>query len=269
MKNKSTVRFGIFILILTLASISCGVSNLPFLATETPTPTSTFTPAPTFTPSPQPTSTPTDLPTPTPLPTGASSQEQDDGSTLFIDYDNQYQFVIPADWFVIPLSTGDIADILATLAEESPELSESAELFSQLDSDLIRVIALNDDPKYVSNEFASNLSVTALEDELMSSMPIDFVTGAVEEQLTQQGATLLSEHELSVINSNGVEIGSFSFEQAALTATGASIQIRSKTVIFQSNGKLVMMQLVTPVQFGDELLPKLDEIADSVKLLVP
>lgn len=269
MKNKGAVKFGIFILILALASISCGVSDLPFLATETPIPTSTFTPTPTSTPSPVPTSTPTDLPTPTPFPTGALVEEQADDSTLFIDYDNLYQFVIPADWFVIPLSTGDIADILATLAEESPELSESAELFSQLDSDLIRVIALNNDPKYIANDFASNLSVTALEDKLLSSMPIDFVTGAVEEQLAQQGATLLSEHELPVVNSNGVEIGAFSFEQSSLTATGASIQIRSRTIIFQSNGKLIMMQLVTPLQFGDELLPKLDEIADSVKLLVP
>jgi len=253
------------LLLASMVMSSCNVAG--FAATETPVPTSTFTPAPTFTPTPIPTDTP--VPTATPLPTGAVTEEQADGSTLFIDYDNQFQFVIPADWFVIPLSTGDLAEILDNLAEESPELSESAELFSQLDSDVIRVIALNDDPKYVANDFASNLSVTALADELMSSMPIDFVTGAVEEQLAQQGAELLSEHELSVVNANGVEIGSFSFEQSTFTATGATIQIRSKTFIFQSDGKLVMMQLVAPVEFSDELLPKLDGMADSVKLLAP
>jgi hypothetical protein len=196
-------------------------------------------------------------------------EEQSDGSTMFIDYDNQYQIVIPKDWFVIPLSSEDIADILKTMAEENPEFKDTAEAFVQLDPDVIRVIALNEDTKYIYNDFASNFSVTAIEDKLMSSMPLDFVTGAVEQSLTQQGAKLLSDHALSLNNPNGVELGTFEFEQATLTATGASIQARSKVIIFQSNGKMIMLQIATPNIFGDELFPILDEIADSIKLIEP
>ena len=268
-KSKSLQRLMVFIMILALTSISCGVANLPFFATETPTPTATFTPSPTTTPTLAPTSTPTQIPTATPLPTGVVTEEQADGSTLFIDYDNYYQLDLPRDWFVIPLSSGDIADILITMAEENPELSDTAEAFSQLDPNVIRVIAINNDTKYASSGFSTNLTVTAVEDKLLSSMPLDFVTGAVEESLKQQGAALLSDHNLVTTNANGVEIGTFEFEQTSFTATGSNIQIRSKTIIFQSNGKLIMVQLTTPSGFGDELFPLLDEITASVKLIKP
>jgi hypothetical protein len=74
LKNKSFHGFIFFLMILALASLSCGVANLPFIATETPTPTVTFTPSPTPTPSSTP--TPTHTPTPTPLPTRVNAEEQ-------------------------------------------------------------------------------------------------------------------------------------------------------------------------------------------------
>jgi len=270
MKNKGIFKLALFISIVALASLSCGVSDIGgIFATETPTPTATYTPTPTFTPSPTPTSTPTSTPTTTPLPTGVKSEEQADGSTLFTDYDNQYQVVIPDGWLVIPLSSGDIADILETVSKENPELKDSAEAFAQLDPDVIRVIAVNENTKYITNGFSTNLTVTAIEDKLMSSMPLDFVTGAVEESLKQQGATLVSEFQPASKNANGVEIGTFEFQQETPTATGTRVKAQSKTLIFQSNGKLIMIQLAVPQQFAGELIPTLDQIIDTIKLINP
>jgi hypothetical protein len=101
----------------------------------------------------------------------------------------------------------------------------------------------------------------------MSAMPLDFVTGAVEESLKQQGATLLSNSQAATKNSNGVLIGTFEYKKSTPTATGATVQARSKVVLFQANGNLVMIQLATPQQFGDELAPVLDQVADSITLL--
>ena len=42
---------------------------------------------------------------------------------------------------------------------------------------------------------------------------------------------------------------------------------RSKTIIFMSNDKVIIVQLATPQQFVDELFPILDDIIDSIKLL--
>jgi len=268
-QNKSFQKLSIFIVTLAVAALSCsGASDITNLfATETPIPTNTFTPSPTFTPRPTPTATQT--PSPTPLPTGVKTEEQSDGSTLFIDYDNQYQLALPEGWIVIPLSSEDLADILQSMSDENPEFKDMAQAFKQLDPNVIRVMAVNKDSKYISNGFSTNLSITALEDKLMSSMPLDFVVGAVEESLNQQGAELLSNGSLAARNANGVEFGSFDFLQTSLSATGASVQVRSKVVVFQTDGKLIMVQLATPEQFGEELLPVMDKISDSIKLMEP
>jgi len=267
-RNKLPAVIALLILALTLSSISCGVSGLSSLfATETPTPTSTFTPTPTFTPSP--TSTPTNTPTATPLSTGAFTEEQADGSTVFIDYDNGYRLVIPENWLVLPLSSEDIVDILDKVAEKNPDFEEIAKTFSQLDPDVIRLIALNENNKYTNNSFATNLTITAIKDKVMSSMPLDFVTGAVEESLKQQGATVVSEFQPASANANGVEIGSFEFQQETPTAKGGKVKAQSKSLIFQSNGKLIMIQLAMPQQFAEELTPVLDQIIETIEFTAP
>lgn len=98
-------------------------------------------------------------------------------------------------------------------------------------------------------------------------MPMDFVTGAIENLLEQQGASLVSSHSLATTNANGVEIGTFDFQQSAPTASGTNVDARSKTIIFKSNNKVIMVQLATPQQFADELFPILNNIIDSIKLL--
>ncbi len=265
-RNTGSQKFSIFILVLVLTVLSCqSVAGFNPFATATPTPTLTFTPSPTVTPSP----TPSQTPSPVPLPTGIITEEQSDGTTLFVDYDNKYQLNIPAAWFVIPLSSDDIADILKELSEKNPAFEDTAELWSQLDSDVIRVIAVNESKKYIFNGYSTNLSVTAMEDKLLSSMPLDFVTGAMEESLKQQGATLIPNQELAANNTHSVEIGSFEYQQAALTASGASVQIHAKALIFHAGGKMIMIQLAVPKQFAKELLPVMDQIEDSVQLMEP
>ena len=160
-----------------------------------------------------------------------------------------------------------MADILKKMAEEEPELEEIATAFTQLDPDVIRVMAVNRDNKYITNGFSTNLSVTAIEDKLMASMPLDFVTGAMEESLKQEGAELISSENLAAKNPNGVEVADFDFVQSTFSATGNKVQVRSRIVIFQAGGKLILIQLATPKQFGEELLPVLDHIKDTIKLL--
>jgi hypothetical protein len=267
-KNKGIQKFGIFIAILALAVLSCqGAAGFNPFATTTPTPTLTFTPSPTFTPSQTP--SPTQTPSPVPLPTGVTMEEQSDGSTLFVDYDNQYQLNIPKAWFVIPLSSDDILDILKGLSEKNPALQDTAKLWAQLDPDVIRVIAINENKQYIFNGYSTNITVTAVDDKILSSMPLDLVTGAMEEALKQQGATLLPSQSPTASNTHGVEIGSFEYQQTAPTATGASVQVQAKALIFQANGKLIMIQLALPKQFAKELLPVMDQIKDTVQLLEP
>jgi len=268
-QHKIIQKLGVFVAILSLAILSCSsISEISSMfATETPTPTITYTPSPTFTPSP--TATETQTPSPTPLPVGVKREEQPDGSTLFTDYDNRYQLTLPEGWTVIPLSSKDVAAILNDLSVENPSFKDLAETFKQLDPNVIRVIAINTDSKYVVNGFSTNLTITAVEDKIMAAMPLDFVTGALEESMTQQGATVLSSGNLAKNNANGVEVGTFDFEQTSPTAAGTNVQVRSRAIIFQVNDKVIMVQLATLQQFGEELLPVLDKVSDSITLLEP
>jgi len=90
MKKKKLFIFLIGLILLTLLSCQAA-ANLPNpFATAIPSSTPTFTPSPTSSP------TLTAAYTPTPPPTGTTKEKQTDGTTVFTDYDNQYELVFPA-----------------------------------------------------------------------------------------------------------------------------------------------------------------------------
>jgi hypothetical protein len=272
MKQHGTLqKFSLVTGIMALAVLSCsGLSNVSNLfATATPTATLTFTPSPTLTPTPTFTATITPSASPTPLPTGVKTEDQPDGSTLFTDYDNQYQLILPKGWIVLPLSSKDMANILQKAAEDNPELKDIANNFKNLDPDVVRVMSFNKNSKYSIKGFTTDMIVTAIDNKTLSAMPLDFVTGALEESVKQQGGEVLSTGSPVVTNPNGVEVGSFELKQTTPTATGAKVPIQVKSLVFQAGGKLIIVQVGTPVQFAKEILPVLDQIQDSIQVMEP
>lgn len=269
-QSKKLIAFTALILTLALPALACGTSDISNLfATETPTPTQTFTPSPTSTPSATPTATQTQTPSPTPLPTGGETKEQADGTTLFIDYDNHFKVALPSGWFVLPLSSDDINKLMDKMAEQNPDLKDTADAFKQLDPDVIRVIAINEDSKYISQGFSSNITITAIEDKMVSSLPIPFVTGALEGQLEKQGAKIIEQEELTVTSKSGVEVGLMEFKQNAPTSTGATVKAQARVLVFQVNGKLIMIQLTTMEKHAEELFPVMKDIAASIEIIKP
>ncbi len=260
LRKKTFQGLTITMILLALTSLSCGVSNLPFLATETPTPTNTFTPTPTFTPSP--TSTPTQTPsaTPTPLPTGVKTEEQSDGSTLFIDYDNKYQLVLPADWAVIPVQKDDFSAALDQLAKDNPNLADLVQAFKDMDPTVFRMAALNKNPDYLVNGFAANMNITAVENKLLSAMPLAFVTGALEETFKQQGAKVVTEGVNTMENTHGVEIEFIDLEQSV-----NGVKIAQRVIVFQTNNKLILLTTTASKQSSQDIFPESDLIGASVQ----
>jgi hypothetical protein len=155
------------------------------------------------------------------------------------------------------------------MAEENPDLAEVAKGFEYLESDAIRVIALNENPKYIADEFGTNISVVALEDKVLSAMPMEFITGAIEESVTREGVTLLPDGVNVENNPNGVEIGWIDSLQTAPTASGKQIEVRSRIVLFKTDGKLIMITMAVQKQFAEELLPVLDQVVASIDTLDP
>lgn len=193
-------------------------------------------------------------------------EDQADGSKLFSDYDNQFQLKLPKGWVILPLSSKDLADILESVSEENPDFKDAAAILKDLDPDVIRVMAFNKNHKYNINGFTTNLIVMAIDDKVMTTMPMDFVMGMLEESIDQQGGVLLSKDNNLSTNDNGVEIGSFEFKRTVPTALGTNVPVRIKAIVFQSADRLIMVQLTAPQQSGEELMPVMDQIVDSIKL---
>ncbi len=207
-----------------------------------------------------PTATETQTPSPTSLPTGINVEKQSDGTTLFIDYDNKYQLTFPKDWTVIPFKKDDFTNVISKLAEENPQLAAAAQSFKDMDPNVFRLVALNTDSKYVMNTFASNLNITAYADQLLGSMPLEFVTGALEEQFKKNGLTVLTNGVNVVENSHGVNIEYIDTER---TAKGSKIVQR--VLVFQSNQKLVMIAFTTLPQFSKDVFAEGDAIGGSIE----
>jgi hypothetical protein len=259
-KNKAVRVLSIVVMLLALTSISCGVSNLPFLATETPTPTMTFTPSPTSTPSSTP--TPTIVPSATPQPTGVHNDKQEDGSTLFSDYDNKYQLMLMEEWVAIPFDQGELGALVDQLSKDNPKFKDAAAAFRNLDPDVFRLVALNQNKKYFETGAVPNMNITALDNNILSTMPLAFVTGALEESFKKNGMKVVSEGVNIIDNPNGVEIEFLDIEQEV-----NGIKVAQRIIVFQSNGKLIMITLTSPENFKEEVFTFADAIGASVKLI--
>jgi hypothetical protein len=262
--KKSIYIVGILVLLMALTVLSCsGASGIPNLfATETPTPTNTFIPSPTLTPGPTLTATQTPSATPTPVPTGINVEKQSDGTTLFVDYDNKFKLTLPEDWVVIPFKKDSLTETLNRLAEENPQLAAAAKAFENMDPEMFRLVAINKNLKYLKNTFASNLNVTAYENDLLATMPLEFVAGALEQQFENQGAKVLT-HDVNVVeNSHGVAMQYIEIEQ-----TIAGNKIRQRVLMFQANKKLIMLTFTTLPEFSKELFEEGNQIGGTVELL--
>jgi len=260
MKKASIIT----LLLLAMAGISLLSCNLTNTFFATPTPTTTNTP--TITPSPIPTNTATPTTTPTPVPTGVTTENQADSSILFIDYDNKYRLSLPSDWTVVSFNLESISDNFAIFADENPDFAEAVKAFEMLDEDMVRAIALNNDPKFVRDGFATNLTIVAIEEPILTSMPIAFIVSALEDGLVQGGAKILTDANVTK-NIEDIEIGIIEVENVVPTASGKNVSESSRILVFLSENKFIMVQLATQNQFRDELFPTMDYIKDSISLL--
>jgi hypothetical protein len=190
------------------------------------------------------------------------NEEQADGSTLFSDYDNKYQLILPEEWVAIPFDQDKLGALVEKLSEDNPKFKDAAEAFKNLDPNVVRVVALNQTKKYFETGAVPNVSITALENEILSAMPLAFVTGALEESFKNNGMTVVSEGVNTIDNPNGVEIEFVEVQQEA-----SGMKLAQRILVFQSNKKLIMITLTAPEKFKADVFTSGDAIGASVKLL--
>jgi hypothetical protein len=260
-QNKVTPRVAVFIMMLVLMILACqSVGSFNPFATETPTPTNTFTPTPTFTVTPSPTLTHT--PTSTPLPTGIVIKEQTGGTSLVIDYDNKYEFLLPPNWAIVFSTQKDLEQAIEQTSEKDPDFAKMAESFKNVDPNVFRLAALNIDRTYISEDSPALLTINAFVDSVTSTMPMSFVTAMIEDSILA-GASSTTWDVTN--NINNVEVGLVRGAMMISLPNGLSANIQELVISFQSNKKLIVIEIAAPKEFGDQILSPFEGIVDSIK----
>lgn len=252
----------LLIALLALAMLACqGAAGFHPFATDTPTPTNTSTPTPTFTVTPSPTVTQT--PSATPRPTGIVIEQQADETSLVTDYDNRYQFVLPPKWVVVFATEKDLEEAIARQSQGNPEFAQMAEGFRDVDPTVFRLAALHADRGYLAVGFPPLLTVNAHESSVASSMPMEFVTAMIEDT-TLQDATSTSWEVIE--NPGRVEVGIVRGSRTVDLPAQARVAMEVLVIAFQSNKKLILVEVAVPGDVADAFLPSLDPLMDSIRI---
>jgi hypothetical protein len=196
-----------------------------------------------------------------------ASEKQPDGSTVFTDYDNGYQLTLAEDWIVIPISAEDLSNLVGAMAAENPELAEQAEAFEQLDPDVFRMVAINQDPGLIAKGYATNVTVAAIEDPTLATMPLAFISAVMEDSFESNGAEILTQGVNEIDNPNNVEVEYLDLEQTAPTPSGGSLTVRARVILFQVQGKLMMLTIAAPKEFSDEVFAAANKIGESIEMM--
>jgi hypothetical protein len=258
-KNRGIIYFVIFVMVLALTSLSCEVANLPFLATETPTPTATFTPSPTPTPS----STPTLTPTSTPLPTGRVKEEQADGTTVFIDYDGGYQVTFPQNWIPVISVEEDIEDIINSLPEQEQNISDIMEMAKNTGGEAYRVFALNF--KAQEKIYTPNINISYQEDAIFSAVPMEDLIAANLEFLPSLGIEVVSSGVKNT--SSGIETGFMDVKWALKITENQKINLIQRQIYFKSGKGMAVITISTTRENPFDLSSDIDQLIESIQLL--
>lgn len=261
-KNNVFRSITIFVVLLSLLSISCGVSSLPFMATETPTPTSTFTPTATFTPSPTPTLTPTQLPTATPAP-DAMTESLADGSTRFTDYVGGYSFVLPAGWLVINFVTDDPDQALADAKKANPDKATILNGLQTAVTQKARMGAAD----FVPDQYTQTSAPVMFNilDASTQSMSLQDILDANAQMIPQLLKAKVKKSDI-IPNPSGVSYGVLDVT-LNLSANGSSATIFEKMVIFKTDDYTVYVTMAALEQLKEGGFKGVDALAESIELL--
>lgn len=245
---------------ISLSSSGCGALPI-LLATATPTSTSTLTSTPT------PQSTATATATATPLATGVQAIKQTDGSTLVVDYEDNFQFALGSGWLVLTIARGRTP----TIAMDQEFLNQSgldddavANFLNLFDLHTIPALAILRDRQYDANGVPANISVDVHDYKSQAALPIDKLVAAAQSNQKRDNAEILKSRRAASPNPNGVEFGTWD----ALVPQSAT-PARLAFVFFKSDGKLCLITLYTASQFADQLSPTIDMVISTLKLLGP
>jgi len=261
MMNKNLFIFLIGLILLALLSCQAA-ANLPNpFATATPTSTPTFTPSPTSSP------TPTAAYTPTPLPTGTTKEQQTDGTTIFTDYDNQYELVFPAGWAVVGLSPDDLNQLMQLASKNNPDFQQTISLLKTMDPKVFRVFAFDFQPNDMVDGYTTNINIVGVNNNIIKAMTLQELTDETVQSIRQINNNIQVTSSKVTQTASNTPIGLIELNMPVNTYTGVKISVYEQAVIFQVPQGSIQVTLSTPVSMQSRILPIFNQIIGSLRTL--
>ena len=176
---------------------------------------------------------------------------------------------MPEKWVTFPLSNKDFATLMEKFAEENPDFAEAAEAMKDLDPSVIRIVALYANPDYIVNGSVPDMVDMAFSDKSLTTMPLDFITAMMEDSLKEQEFNVFPTTSYSESNPNGVETSIIDAERTITNPYGTTVTFHCRYIFFQTDRRLISIQLVTPKKFATDMMAVADGIRASIKFLEP
>ena len=245
--------------VIGLALLGCGPLGSRFAVTPTSTPAPSTTPSPTQTP----TQAPTPMATQTALP-NTFFKENSDGSRTFVDVEYGYSITFPDGWLTFEFTEGEIAEVLAEVADLMPGLDRSVDLTSIV-SEGMRLAALPLDPGYF--EVATPPNINIIVTEWPANLSMEFVLSLNAQALPQifESAEVLKVDQET--NATGLEQGTITYTVEYLGAGGAAESLFGSAAIYHIGNFMVTVTGGVSGQLSSELEPVFQGVFEGVGII--
>lgn len=213
-----------------------------------------------------PTAVPTRLPVSVPI--GVIVEHRADGISMVRDVSNAYQFALGPEWTVIPVSQEDIDRVAQASPALDAEFLRLAQKLSDSQTEAFRLIGINTDSKYAGAENPTLLLVTAIPDRVSASLPMPKLAEMVQETVFTNAAGDVVQQEVAQ-NSNGLQLAVVEGPYDYDSTQGETLKMRCTALAFQANSRVILIQFITPVESGPDVLSGAREVMDTIQNMRP
>ena len=222
---------------------------LPSATPTIPIPTATLTPPPTQTPEMS--------------ALGTSLEVQNDGTTLFTDNIAGIRLAVPVGWTSVRVNEPEYTQAWADAAYD-PVLAHKMEAIQDLDPEKFRLHAFNTQEGYVFEGEGSQINVVFSQGDPKT---LDEIAEAEEKSKFFDKYELISSEYK--IRSDALEVFIIEQQWQVTSSTGQRVMLYYKRAIFKVSSGTVAVDLYTPLQIKDNIVPAFDQAVEKLSVFTP
>jgi hypothetical protein len=202
------------------------------------------------------------------VPISVTVEHRPDGTSVVRDVGNAYQFTLSQEWTVIPVSQEHIDRVAQASPALDAEFLRLAQKLYDTREDAFRLVGLEADSKFAKPENPTLVLVTAIPDRVSATLPMPELARMIQD--TVFSSTNAKDMQRDVVqNAHDLGVAVVEGPYDYYSTQGETLKTQSKVLGFQANSRVILIQFITPAEFGAEVLPGIDQIIDTIQRFKP